>query len=325
MGGDLAPREIVLGAVEAARGGEVEVLLVGDPEALQTELARHSVQGLPVRAVPSEGVVVEGESPVQALRQKPRASIIVATGLVKEGKADALVSMGSTGATMAASAYLLGLMEGIERPALGGPIIGLAPRTVLVDLGSNVDSRPSQLLSFAVLGATFSQVYLGVASPRVALLSVGAEEGKGNRQTKEAYDLFRESGLNFVGNVEGHDLPRGAADVVVCDGFVGNVVMKFMEGLGEALASHLRERLQRLLAPGELEAVAREVRDLLNRAEQSGGGPLFGVKRVAVVGHGRARAPAVASAIGTARHAVELGLPGKMEAELARLRQRMAL
>ncbi len=319
MGGDLAPGEIVSGAVEAAAQGGAAVLLVGDPEPVQQELARHRIEGLPIAVVPSEGVVREGESPVQVMREKPRASIIVATGLVKGGKADAVVSMGSTGATMAASAFLLGMMEGIERPALGGPIIGLAPNTVILDLGSNLDCRPSQLLSFATLGATFARVYLDIAEPRVALLSVGAEEGKGNRQSKETYELLKASRLNFVGNVEGSDLPRGAADVVVCDGFVGNVVMKLTESLGAALSTLVARRLEGLLDADKVDSLSQDVYRLLNGAEQSGGGPLFGVRGISIVGHGGAKAAAVAQAIATARHAVESDLLGKMEADLAQL------
>ena len=319
MGGDFAPEETVKGAISAAAQGGVQILLAGDPEAIQTELARNQAGNLPIVPVPSQGVIEEGEPPIQALRQKPRASVVVAAGLVKEGKADALVSMGSTGATMAASAFALGLMDGIERPALGGPIIGLAPNTVILDVGSNLDCRPSQLLRFGALGAAFARTYLGTANPRVALLSVGAEEGKGNRQVKEAFEVFQASGLNFVGNVEGNDLAAGRADVVVCDGFVGNVVMKLAEGLGEALAGHLKTRLAELLPSEETEKVGQEVFDLLNRAERAGGGPLFGVKGIAVVGHGRAQASAVARAIQTARHAIEVNLLQSMEEELTRL------
>ena len=319
MGGDLAPGEIVSGAAKAAAQGGLAVLLVGDPEPVQQELARHSIEGLPITVVPSEGVVREGDSPVQVMREKPRASILVATGLVKGGKADAVVSMGSTGATMAASAFLLGMMKGIERPALGGPIIGLAPNTVILDLGSNLDCRPSQLLSFATLGATFARVYLDIAEPRVALLSVGAEEGKGNRQSKETYELLKASRLNFVGNVEGSDLPRGAADVVVCDGFVGNVVMKLTESLGAALSALVARRLEGLLDADKIDSLSQDVYRLLNGAEQSGGGPLFGVRGISIVGHGGAKAAAVAQAIATARHAVESDLIGKMEADLAQL------
>ncbi|MBI4337895.1 MAG: phosphate acyltransferase PlsX [Chloroflexi bacterium] len=319
MGGDYGPQETVKGAIEAAKGGDVEVLLVGDPAALQAELEKHRVAALPVKVVPAEGVIQEGEHPVQALRQKPRASIVVAAGLVKQGAAQGFVTMGSTGAAMAAAALTFGLMEGIERPALGGPIIGLAPRTVIIDLGSSVDCRPSQLVSFAALGSAFAKTFLGVEQPRVALLSVGAEEGKGNRQAKETYELLKASGQNFVGNVEGHDLPLGRADVVVCDGFVGNILMKLTEGLGEGLAQHLRSRLGG--RPADAEAVAQEVYDLLNAVERAGGGPLLGVKGVAVVGHGRSRAPAVASALHTAMLAVQLRFVEKMYQELAALRR----
>ena len=323
MGGDYAPREVVLGALQAARLGGIEILLVGDPPALKTGLAAAEVgEGLPLRLVPAEGVIGEGEPPVQALRQKPRASIAVAAGLVKQGAADAFVTMGSTGAAVAAATMALGLLEGIGRPALGGPVLGLAPDTVLVDLGSQVDCRPEHLLSFAVLGMAFARTVLGVQEPRVALLTVGTEEGKGTRLVKEAADLLRARGLPFAGFVEGHQLPfLRAAQVVVCDGFVGNIVMKLLEGVGSALAEHARRRLAGLLSPAEAERYDQEVYDLLNVVERAGGGPLFGVNGVAIVGHGRSRAPAVANAILTARRAVEVGLVQAMREDLARLRR----
>ena len=320
MGGDYAPTETVAGAVEAARHDGVAIVLVGDPEIVQSELGKHDAGKLPIKAVPSEGVVVEGEPPALALRQKPRASVIVATGLVKEGHADACVTMGSTGAAMAAAAVLLGVIEGIDRPALGGPIIGLAPRTVVLDVGTNVDCRSAQLLSFAVIGDVFARQFWGLESPRVAMLSVGAESGKGNRQVREASEIISKAGLNFVGNLEANDLFNDMAEVVVCDGFVGNVVMKLTEGLGEALSHHLRQRLEGVLSPAELDDVVREVYELNNQAETHGGGPLFGVNGVSVVGHGSARAAAVRRAIGTAKLAVESRFISKLNEELARVR-----
>ena len=206
MGGDYARPRRWRGAVEAARHDGVAIVLVGDPEAVESELAKHDSGKLPIKAVPSEGVVAEGEPPALALRQKPRASVIVATGLVKGGHADACVTMGSTGAAMAAAAVLLGVIEGIDRPALGGPIIGLAPRTVVLDVGTNVDCRPAQLLSFAVIGDVFARQFWGMESPRVGMLSVGAEAGKGNRQVRAASELMAKAGLNFVGNLEANDL-----------------------------------------------------------------------------------------------------------------------
>ncbi|MFN3974654.1 MAG: phosphate acyltransferase PlsX [Dehalococcoidia bacterium] len=313
MGGDYGPQETVAGAVQAAAGGQIAVLLVGDPDALERELRLQGAQGLPIHIVPAHGVVQEGEPPVQALRQKPRASIAVCAGLVKEGKAQGFVSMGSTGAAMVAATLALGLLEGVERPALGGPILGFAPKTLILDLGSHVDCRPSMLVTFAALGVAFARRFLGVEHPRVALLSVGAEEGKGNQQVKEAYALLKASPLPFVGNLEGHELPQGKAEVVVCDGFVGNILMKLAEGLGEALARWLRQRLP------DRPTMAQEIYDMLNVVENHGGGPIFGVRGVAVVGHGRSRAPAIARALHTARRCVEVGLVEEMERELARL------
>ena len=207
MGGDYAPTEIVAGAVQAASEGDVQVMLVGDLDKVQAELAKYDTKKLPISTIPSEGVIAEGEPPALALRQKSKASILVATGMVKQGHADACVSMGSTGAAMAAAAVVLGVIEGIERPALGGPIIGMAPRTIIIDLGTNVDCRPAQLLSFAVIGDVFARQLWGVESPRVGILSVGAEAGKGNRQVRETSELLTKSGLNFIGNVEASDLP----------------------------------------------------------------------------------------------------------------------
>ena len=219
------------GCVQFAAAGRGIVLLVGDPEAVERELSQYeNADKLPIRVVPSEGVIQEGEQPALALRQKPKASVLVATGLVKRGMADACVSMGSTGATMAAAAVILGLAKGVERPALGGPVVGVAPQTCILDLGANVDCRPAQMLSFGAIGAVFARSFWGIENPRVALLSVGAEAGKGNRQVSETTEIFESSGLNFIGNIEANDVPKRAAEVVVCDGFVGNIVMKLTEG-----------------------------------------------------------------------------------------------
>ncbi|MFQ5860907.1 MAG: phosphate acyltransferase PlsX, partial [Dehalococcoidia bacterium] len=302
MGGDHAPAEVVKGAVEAARRLGVQVLLVGDGEPVQRELERLDTAGLAVQLVPSEGKVGDDEHPAVALRQKPRASVLVATHLVKEGKADALVTMGSTGAAMASSTILLGTLEGMDRPALGGPFLGLAPNTVVLDLGSSVDCRPGQLLGFAILGCVFARRVLGVENPRVALLSVGAEETKGNRQVRESLPLFRESGLNFVGNVEGHDLFTRKADVIICDGFVGNIVMKFSEGMGVALVNLLQGRLKDRLSPQEMEALMSQLWEVTHGTRR--GGPLFGINGVVIVGHGASQAQDVAGAIEMAQRVV---------------------
>ena len=325
MGGDHAPIEVIAGAVEAARGGDVQVMLVGDPDVVEAHLAKHDTKGLPITTVPSQGAILEGEQPAQALRQKPRASILVTTGLVKQGKAHGAVTMGSTGAAMAAAAVVLGVMDGIDRPALGGPVIGLAPHTVVIDLGTNVDCRPSQLLSFAVIGDVFARLFWAIERPRVALLSVGSESGKGNRQVKEATELLSRSGLNFIGNVEANDLTQDKTEVVVCDGFVGNIVMKLTEGLGSATVDHLRSRLSKKLPDAELARLTAEIYELSNVVATHGGGPLLGVKGVSVVGHGRGKAEAVRRAIDTARHVVELDFVSKLNDELTRVRDRVGV
>ncbi len=316
MGGDNAPSEVVRGAVQFAAAGHGQVMLVGDPAALAQELEAYKTSRLPIGVVPSEGVISEEESPALALRQKPRASVLVATGMVRQGHADACVTMGSTGAAMAAGAVVLGLANGVERPALGGPVLGVAPNTCILDLGTNVDCRPRQLLSFGAIGDVFARTFFGADDPRIALLSVGAEAGKGNRQVRETTELFESSGLNFIGNIEANDLPKGKAEVVVCDGFVGNIVMKLTEGLGQYLSDHLRSRLEGVLPKDDLDLLVQEFHDLNNVVESRGGGPLLGVNGVSVVGHGAARADAVERALGTAKMAVETDFVSRMNHRL---------
>lgn len=320
MGGDYAPEELVKGALLAQSQGTAQVLLVGDSQLLESELQKQRVEGIDIEIIPSQGIIREGESPVQALQQKPNASIVVATRLVKTGDADACVTMGSTGAAMATAVFLLGTMEGIDRPALGGPVIGFSSETILIDLGSTVDCRPNQLVDYGVMGTVFARTFLGIQHPTVGLLTVGAESGKGNRQIRESYDLFQQSGLDFIGNIEGNDLPTGKATVVVCDGFVGNILMKYTESLGGEMASFLQNRLQNTLTEEHLSQLTQEVFQRTNILETLGGGPLFGVNGVSIVGHGRAKAPAIASAIGMANRAIKEQLVSRMGEELARIR-----
>lgn len=309
MGGDFGPKELVKGAVEAARTKGVEMLLVGDEGQLQVELGKLDTRGLPIRVVPSEGKVLDDEHPVMGLKRKPRCSIAVAMGLLRDGQADAVVSMGSTGAAMASAALELGLMEGLERPALGGNFLGLAPKTVLLDLGSSVDCRPKHLLSFGIMGSVFASRFLEVPNPRVALLSVGSEPAKGNRLVHESQELFKKSGLNFVGNVEGMDFFTGKADVIVCDGFVGNVILKFAEGMGKALHDYIRQKASRSLLMRPLAGMASRLWDMVAQGRKTGA-PLFGVNGVVIVGHGASTAEAIVGSAGTVqvlkeRHVVE--------------------
>ena len=317
MGGDYAPVETVKGAVEALRSVNAEVLLVGDPVLVEAELAKYDISGLPLRVVPSEGRIGDDEHPVQAMRQKPKASVVVATQLVKQGQADVMVSMGSTGASMASAVLSLGLMEGLERPCLGGPFLGLAPNTVLVDIGSNLDCRPGLLLSFAVLGAAFAHTYMGIENPRIGLLSVGAEAAKGNRQVQESYQLFQGSHLNFVGNVEGMDFFTNKADVIICDGFVGNILVKFTEGMGSALADFVRQQLLDSVDRPIVDRLANDLWETTNRPRTVGGGPLFGINAPVILGHGSCRANGVEGAVRTAVRYVNVGLLDIMRQELA--------
>ena len=318
MGGDYAPGETVKGAVAALEKQNIELLLVGDAAAVAAELDKYDLNGKAVRVVPSVGKIGDDEHPMYAFRQKPDASVIVGTKLVKAGQADVLVSLGSTGASMATAALVLGMMEGLERPCIGGPFLGLAPSTVLMDLGSNVDCRPSQLLNFAALGSVFAHRFLGTESPRVALLSVGSEQSKGNRQVQESYELFAKSHLNFVGNVEGMDFFGDKADVIVCDGFVGNILIKFTEGMGTALGGYLARQLSPHMSEDQMRKVFNDLWQTTN-LPRTMGGPLFGVNGAVIVGHGSSRADGVAGAINTAVRYVEMGLLDSMREELAEL------
>ena len=300
MGGDYAPGETVKGAVNALRSVNAELLLVGDQGAVEAELAKYDIAGLPITVVPSEGRIGDDEHPVQAMRQNPQASVVVATQLVRQKQADVMVSMGSTGASMASAVLSLGLMEGLERPCIGGPFLGLAPNTVLVDIGSNLDCRPGLLLNFAVLGAAFAHTYMGIENPRIGLLSVGAEAAKGNRQVQESYQLFQESQLNFVGNVEGMDFFTNKADVIICDGFVGNILVKFTEGMGGALADFVRQQLPESVDRSVVDRLAEELWETTNRPRTVGGGPLFGINAPVILGHGSCRAVGVEGAVRTA-------------------------
>ncbi len=318
MGGDFGPPETVKGALEGLDTHNIELLLVGDQNLLESELAHYDIKNKPVKVVASVGKIGDDEHPIEGLRRKPKSSIVVATKLLKSGDADLLVSMGSTGASMASSVFILGLMDGLERPCIGGPFLGVAPRTVLVDMGSNIDCRPPLMLSFAALGSVFSQKFLGIDNPRVGLLSVGSEAAKGNRQVHESYQLLQESHLNFIGNVEGMDFFTGRVDVIVCDGFVGNILMKFTEGLGTALSHYVEQRLADHLPAAELAKVSSDLWETTNMPRTMGG-PLFGVNGMVMLGHGSCRASGIAGAINTGVRCVQIGMVESMRQELAQL------
>ncbi len=310
MGGDYGPKVTVPAALEAVSGGEVAVALVGDPQAVSAVLAEHGAEKHPlVQVVPSDGIVEETDNPAMVFRSKPRASIFVCSGLVKMGKAHGFVSMGSTGGSIAAATVTYGTMEGIARGTLGGPIIGYSPNTVIIDLGANIDTRPQQLADFATLGSAMSRIIYGQEHPRIALLNVGSEETKGNELVKGTAELLSKSQLNYIGMLEPYDLPHGKAEVVICDGFVGNVVLKLTEGLGHAISEHVRDK------SGD-DALADEVFSMTNQLAIHGGGPLLGVNGIAVVGHGAAEASGIATAINTAKYVFDNDFVAAQQKEL---------
>ncbi|MFH1383220.1 MAG: phosphate acyltransferase PlsX [Chloroflexota bacterium] len=323
MGGDFAPEEIVKGSVMAAREYGVGIILVGPQDKVQAELAKHDTAGLDVEIVHTDEYLVEGEHPAYALRKKRNASILLATKLVREGKANAVVGVGPTGGVFASALQVLGTVEGIARPVIGGPFLGFAPNTIVVDLGGNVDSRPDQLLDFGIVAMVYARKWMNIPNPTIALISNGVEEGKGNDIVKQTYELFKKSGLNFIGYVEGNDVALGKANVVICDGFVGNVMVKFCEGLGNVTADWLKDKLQGKLPENEIEEIVMAYRRSTVVADTVGGGPLWAVNGVVCKAHGRSKAREVATTIGTAKRAVEIGLVEALKAELANARSKI--
>ena len=325
MGGDYAPGEIVKGAVIAAKEYGVDITLVGPAERIEGEVAKHDTSGSNIEIVATDEYLVEGEHPAYALRKKRKASILVATKLVRDGMADAVIGAGPTGGVVAAALQVLGTLEEISRPVAGGCFLGFVPNTVIMDLGGNVDCRPDQLLDFAVVGTVYARKLLNIPNPSVALLSVGVEEGKGNEQVNESYPLFRESGLNFIGNVEGYDILSGRANVIICDGFVGNILVKFCEAMGKTTAQWLEDQLRGKLPEAAIKETVDSLLQITNAAEALGGGPLWAVNGVVCVAHGRSQAEEFARAIGQAKLAVELDLIGSLKEELASVRSRLKM
>jgi len=317
MGTDRAPFSEIEGAVEALRraGSECNIILVGDEELISGELARHSEYPLDrLSVVHAPDRIVPGEPPAQAVRRKSRSSIVVGVKLQKEGRADAFVSAGSTGAVMAASLLFLRPLPGVDRPAIGTVLPTSGEPTVLLDAGANVDSKPLHLLQFAQLGRIYAQDLLGVANPRVGLLNIGEEPEKGDELSVETLRLLTNADLNFVGNVEGHGIISGECDVLVCDGFAGNIILKFYESVAGFIMSLFRR---------EMEAQHVESLDLhgilksLDYTEY-GGAPLLGVDGVTVITHGAATPKAITGAINVAAQAIRSSMVSHMTAALAR-------
>jgi len=314
MGGDHAPSETVAGAVEAARRG-VDVVLVGHHESLDVELLKLDAR-LPI--VDAADVIGMGDDPGRALREKPQASINVAAGLVAEGTVDGFVSAGSTGAAMAAAAIVIGRIKGVSRPAIATIFPTPVTPTLVLDAGANPEVKPEQLAQFGIMGSVAAQALIGVDDPRVGLLSIGEEKGKGRELERVAYDLLDAGPTNFVGNLEGRDIATDKADVIVTDGFTGNVFLKTTEGTVKLVTHYLLEALSKL-SPDVQQQVfpaVEAVGEMLDY-ETYGGAQLLGVKSIAVMAHGSSSRVAISNALVLARDGAEGDLPGRLAEQLA--------
>jgi len=326
MGGDNAPYEIVKGAAISVNSHpNLSVLLVGDEEQIKNSLsllgpnALEFVESNRISIVPSEGVIEDGEQPIMAFKKKPKSSIAISSFLVKNKNANGLLSMGSTGATMAATALTLGMIKGVERPTVGGPIIGSSPNTVILDIGANVDCKPSQLVTFAALGSIYSKHTFGIESPRIGLLNVGIEEGKGNKLTKDTYELIKNTKLNFIGNLEPDDLFHDKAEVVICDGFVGNIILKILESTGHLMHNFISEQINPYVNENVKNEISTKALNYLNVGETFGAAPLFGVNGIVGIGHGKADHIAVRKAINSVIVWIENNMIEEMNTQINEL------
>jgi glycerol-3-phosphate acyltransferase PlsX len=325
MGADKAPRPEIEGAILASKHHNVRVLLVGREEQLRAELQHHpSAANLPIEVVHASEVISMDDKAAQAVRSKRDSSMRVGLRLVREGHAAGFITAGNTGAAMATAKLVLGTLPHVDRPALAAVFpTSKGSAAILVDVGANVDCKPYNLEQFAVMGEIYSRSIFEIARPRVGLLSVGEEESKGNELTKEAHALLKQLPLNFIGNVEGRDLYNGQADVIVCDGFVGNVALKTSEGLVEAVRFLLKESLQSTIT-SQVGAILskRAFADFKRRLDYSeyGGAPLLGVKGVCIIGHGSSNANAIKNAIRVAAQFAETKINAKIEQEIAHKR-----
>ncbi|MFN0116953.1 MAG: phosphate acyltransferase PlsX [Elusimicrobiota bacterium] len=310
MGGDHGISVNVQGAIDACRQwSDLEVSLVGDQDRISDELKRHHIgSSLPIRIHHASEVVNMHESPVDACRSKQDSSIMVCSKMVAEKQADGLVSAGNSGATMTSALLQLGRLEGISRPAIATILPTLDGQCVMLDMGANMDCKSKHLFQFAIMGSVYFEAIFKNSNPRVGLLSIGEEEGKGNELTQETHQLLKNSSLNYIGHIEGRDIPMGKADVIVCDGFVGNVVLKFGEGLSEALLKLIKREIKghplTILGGMLVKGAFKHIKKKVDPAEY-GGAPLLGVHGVSIVSHGGSSAYAIKNALRVARELVK--------------------
>ena len=326
MGSDRAPKPEVEGAILAARNHDVHVKLVGREDAIRAEMRNHSSSDVrhSIEIVSADEVIGMDEKAAQAVRTKKKSSIHVGLRLVRDGSAAGFATAGNTGATMATAKMILGALPGVDRPGLAAVFpTSKGSAAILLDVGANVDSKPQNLEQFAIMGDIYSRNIFGIHRPKVGLLSIGEEEGKGNELTRETYKLMQHLPINFVGNVEGRDLYNGKLDVIVCDGFVGNVALKISEGLVETVRYLLKESLRSTITSQVGFLLSRRAfADFKKRLDYSeyGGAPLLGVKGVCIIGHGSSNANAIKNAIRVAAEFAERGINQKIERDIASAR-----
>lgn len=329
MGGDMAPMVNIEGAVscaeEARSFGVEEIVLVGPESILKDALSRYSLNGCHLSVHNAKDVILPDETPALAVRNKPDSSIVVATRLLQEGKVDAVLSAGHTGAVMASALMRLGRLHGILRPAIATVIPSLKGKSILIDVGANVDCKPKHLLQFAIMGKVYAHYILGIQNPRVGILSIGHERNKGNELTFESYELLEKAPLEFIGNVEGRDIINGNVDVIVCDGFIGNAILKFGESLAEMILLELKEeiskrwwfRLGGLICRGAF----REFKKRIDYSEY-GGAPLLGTNGVVIICHGGSSSRAIKNGIRVAAEFVRNQVNRHIEREMIAIEQR---
>lgn len=318
MGGDYAPAEIVKGAIIAAKEYKVALQLVGQTEKIEEELKKYDIKGLDIKLTHADEIIEMCEAPGAAIRKKRNSSIVLAVDAVAKGESQALVAAGSTGAAMAASLFGLGRLPGIDRPAIAVTLPTMKKPTILIDAGANATCEPHMLQQFAVMGSIFSNCIYGVENPRVGVLNIGGEAGKGNTLTQCAYRLLEENSeyINFVGNVEGRELFMGTSDVVVCDGFVGNVTLKVTEGVANMMFKKLKDELNSSFVTKLGAFIAKSAFSNIRKNtnyEEYGGALLLGVKGVCIIAHGSSKSNAIKNAIRVAKEAVETDINGKIE------------
>ncbi len=319
MGGDNAPRVPVEAAARAACELDVNIVLVGKRDIIQSELKRHKYPAGRVEIINADEVITNHEEPAKAVKRKRNSSIVIAARMLKSGDGDAMLSMGNTGAVLAAGTLIVGRIRGIIRPALAAVLPSKTGPKLLLDAGANANCKPENLVQFAVMGSLYMKNIMGISDPSVGLMSIGEEEGKGNNLTKAAYPLIKAAPVNFIGNIEGRDVMEGTADVMTCDGFVGNVILKAIEGMGSFVSGALKSMFTNGIA-AKIGAIC--VMKGLDKFKSEidyreyGGAPLLGVKGTVIKGHGSSDAKAAFSAIVQAKKAVETDLTEKIKNSL---------